>query len=178
MVSASASALGRVLGKTPLPFLWIGGRLRHQPPLLAICQIQGEMYLRGHSARANTPSKGLVAIRLLKQDTLSVEYMKELHSVDSPLEADLMAALFGLRMAQKNNEEGVGVETISLPLLKTLLFDSSTGGSSVRHYKARVLEAAAEMDWVGLRWIPQAANEASETSPRLQKKRGDGEEMR
>ena len=171
----AASAGGRALGKTPLPFLWLEGRLRHQPPLLTICQIQGEMYLRGRSI---TQSKGLVATRLLKQDTLSVEYMKGLHSVDSPLEADLLAALFGLKMAQKNNEQGVGIETISLPLIKMLLFGSDAGGGSVRHYKARVLEAAAEMDWVGVRWIPQAANGASKTPSRLRKKRGDGEEMR
>jgi hypothetical protein len=171
----AASAGGRALGKTPLPFLWLGGRLRHQPPLLAICQIQGEIYLRGRSV---TQSKGLVATRLLKQDTLSVEYMKELHSVDSPLEADLLAVLFGLRMAERNDEKGVGIETISLPLMKTLLFGSEVGGGSVRHYKARVLEAAAEMEWVGLRWIPQDANEVEETPKTLRKKRGDGEEMR
>jgi hypothetical protein len=123
-------------------------------------------------------SKGLVATRLLKQDTLSVEYMKELHSVESPLEADLLAALFGLQMAQRNDEKSVGMETISLPLMKTLLFGSEVGGGSVRHYKARVLEMAAEMDWVGLRWIPQEANEAKETPKTLRKKRGDGEEMR
>jgi hypothetical protein len=107
--------------------------------------------------------------------------MKELHSVDSPLEADLLAAFFGLKMAQKNNEEGVGIETISLPLMKTLLFGYQGGfgfGSSVHHCRARVLETAAEMEWVGVRWIPQAVNEAADTLPRLQKKREDGEEMR
>jgi hypothetical protein len=183
MAGKAANRAGRVLGHLEgksLPFLWIGGRLRLQPPLLTVCQIQGELYAPGKRTSL-TQGKGLVATRLLKQDTLSVEYMKELHSVDSQLEADLLAAFFGLKMAQKNGEEGVGIETISLPLMKTLLFGYQGGfgfGSSVHHCRARVLETAAEMEWVGVRWIPQTANEAANTPPRLQKKRGDGEEMR
>ena len=158
----------------PLPFFYIGGRRRLQPPILAICQIHGEKYPSGDARYAD----GIAGTRLIKQNTLSVEYMKNLYRVDTALEADFLAALFGLKTTQQNNEEVVGLETISLPLMKALVFAKEPlSDASARCCKARLLDTIGTMEWVGIRWIPNIINRASHAPRNLQQNRGDPVEM-
>jgi hypothetical protein len=120
-----------------------------------------------------------VGTRLIKQNTLSCEFMRELHVCESALEAELQAVQFALRMAEKSNETVVGIETISLALMKALLFaQQPLVDPTCRVLKGSVLDYAADMDWVGLRWIPEVANTAREVSSVLGQPRGDPEHMR
>jgi hypothetical protein len=171
MLSRVVRRTGGVGGTQPLPFLFLGGRRRLQPPLLAVCQIDGQSYGDG--------STGIVGIRLIKQNTLACEHMRELYRCENALEAELLAAAFGLGVARKADEEAVGLETVSLALMKALLFaEQPLANGTHRVLKAKVLEMANEMEWVGVRWIPSAGNEARKVPGELGRGRGDGEGMR
>ena len=105
--------------------------------------------------------------------------MRELYQCENALEAELLAAVFGLGVARKADEEAVGLETVSLPLMKALLFaEQPLANATHRVLKAKVFEMAREMEWVGVRWIPAAGNQARKVPRELERKRGDGEEMR
>ncbi len=136
----------------PLPFLYLGGRRRFEPPVFAICQVDG--WCTGNG-------KGVVGARLIKQNTMACEYMRELYVTDTDLEAQLTAAYFGLRKSQQADEGAIGLETVSLPLMKALLFaEQPLATVAARVQKGKILDLAAELEWVGLRWIPDVANAA------------------
>jgi hypothetical protein len=157
-------AANRHVFTAPLPYLFVGGRRRLLPPLFAVCQIDGIW----HGDRT-----GVVGTRLIKQNTLACEYMRELYQCENTLEAELSATLFALHVARKVDEEGVGLETVSLALMKALLFaEQPLPNGTHRVLKAKVLETVGEMEWVGLRWIPMRLNRAREVPQEL------GREMR
>lgn len=136
----------------PLPFLYIGGYRRSEPPLFAICQVDG--WCTGNG-------KGMVGARLIKVNTLACEFMQPLYVTDTGLEAELSATYFGLQKSLQSNEGAVGLETVSLALFKALLFaEQPLPTIPARVLKGKILETAREMDWVGMRWIPDVANAA------------------
>jgi ribonuclease HI len=152
-------------GTLPLPFLYLGGCKRRQPPVFAICQVDGQCYGDG---------EGVVGARIVKQNTLACEYMRELYRCENQLEAEMLGVLFGLKMAQKSEEEAVGLETVSIALMKALFFAEQPLPDGVhRMQKAKILDLVAQMDWVGLRWIPDVANAAKRVPAELAKARGD-----
>lgn len=136
----------------PLPFLYIGGHRRQEPPVFAICQVDG--WCTGNG-------KGMVGARLIKANTLACEFMQPLYVTDTALEAELSAAFFGLQKSERAGETAIGLETVSLALFKALLFaEQPLPTASARVLKAKIQELTAQLDWVGMRWIPDVANAA------------------
>ena len=135
-----------------MPPIFIGGVARYPPPLTAIAQVDGS-YVKnmGRAAVLFTRANGEETFRNVYQ----------LGVVASATEAEWAAVYSGIMKGLELREGSVLVENDCLGVINHLMQrDVTLKHEYARYYRSRILGAAAQFEWVGVRWIPRELNQA------------------
>lgn len=131
---------------------WIGGRASFTPPLLALVQVDGS-YKGGKGAAA-------VWLETAAQNCIDKK-VYQLGKVESSTETEWAAVYAGLCRGLELREGALIIENDCLGVINTLIQrDGALKKEYARYYRSKVLEGAAQAEWVGIRWIPRAYNQA------------------
>lgn len=130
----------------------IGGRASYIPPLLAQLQVDGS-YKQGH---------GRVAIKMIHATHSNISQItKNLYSVESSTETEWASVYYGIQFALEKNESAMTVENDCLGVIYHLYpWNTLPRKEYARYYRYKIYELADQADWVAVRWIPRAHNNA------------------
>lgn len=145
----SFKAFGAIL----MPYTRIGGCVLYPPPALACLQTDGSFRHCGPQCR--------VAAVLLKADRVTIR--TDLMPIDaaSSTETEWASVAFGLHLAIRNGETGIGIENDNLSVVQGLIYDKQPlKHAYARHYRREIQHLATLTAWTGVRWIPREANHA------------------
>lgn len=135
-----------------MPAVWIGGRASFTPPLLALAQVDGS-YKAGRGAAA-------VWIETAAQDRIDKK-VYQLGDIDSSTEAEWAAVYAGVFRCLELREGALILENDCLGVMNTLMQrDVTIKKEYARYYYWKIKEGAKTAEWIGIRWIPRAYNQA------------------
>lgn len=144
--------IDKAMGAILLPYWRIGGHLTFPPPFIARVQTDGSM-TRLHGAR--------IAALMRTADGKSTHNDLEKIKALSSTEAEWASVAFGLELALKHDQQAIGIENDCLGVIHALMYPTTPlKHSYARYFRAVIIEATAETDWVGVRWIPREMNRA------------------
>jgi hypothetical protein len=136
-----------------LPFVKLGGRRIHPPPLFGLVQTDGSYVPNRKEARTGlifTNAAGTATLRNLR-------YI----NAKNATETEWASVEFGIKFALAHEEAAFGVENDCLSVINGLIHaDTPLRHEYARHYRASILELARQAEWVGVRWIPREDNQA------------------
>ena len=135
-----------------MPPVWIGGRASFTPPLLALAQVDGS-YKAGKGAAA-------VWLETAAQDRIDKK-VYQLGNIESSTEAEWAAIYAGVFRCLELHEGAFILENDCLGVIHTLSQrDAKLKKEYARYYYSKIKEQAESAEWIGIRWIPRAYNQA------------------
>lgn len=132
--------------------VWIGGRASFAPPLIGLAQVDGS-YKDGKGAAA-------VWLETAAQNRIDKK-VYQLGRVESSTETEWAAVYAGLSRGLELREGALIIENDCLGVINALIQRNGTLKKEyARYYRWKVLEGAEQAEWIGIRWIPRAYNQA------------------
>ena len=85
----------------------------------------------------------------------------------SSTEAEWTSVFYGLTLAIQMDQSIIGLESNSLGIIRSILFNSPGKQDYARYYNYKIHRIGREVEWCGIRWIPRAENKASQLFSQL-----------
>ena len=138
----------------PMPFIRIGGRASHRPPLVAKIQADASFNL-------NRPLDSMAAY-ILRTASGRATYRDtvQLGRVLNSTEAEWAGVAAAVEVAINMNEMAVELENDNLSVIHQLMLDTWPRHKYARYYHRKIRDNAAQMEWLAVRWIPREVNAA------------------
>jgi hypothetical protein len=134
-----------------LPFVKLGGRRLHPPPLFGLVQTDGSYVPSRKEARTSI-------IFNRADGTATLRNVRHISAKNST-ETEWASVEFGIKFALAHNEEAFGIENDCLSVIQGLLHtDTPLRHEYARYYRSSILGLARQAEWVGIRWIPREDN--------------------
>ncbi len=143
-----------------MPPIYVGGYARYPPAIYAIAQVDG-------SFKTNI---GAAAVFFTKADGVT-KYKNhyQLGVVTSSTEAEWAAIYAGISKSKELQENALLIENDCIGVIGHILNrDVQLKHEYARYYRSKIIQSAAELEWVGLRWIPRTINRADDIFHELQ----------
>ena len=137
-----------------MPPIYVGGYTRYPPALYAVAQVDG-------SFRAGV---GAAAVQFTRADGVT-QYKNhyQLGIVASATEAEWAAVYSGVCKSKELQENAVLIENDCIGVVGHIMNrDVRLKHEYAHYYRSKILQSAAELEWVGIRWIPRATNRADD----------------
>lgn len=134
------------------PYTRIGGRMTVPPLVTAHLQTDGSFHPRKPARIA------MILNTLDRQHTY-----KQVHDVlaETSMEAEWMSVEQGIQFALNNNEGRLEIENDNLGVVTALMFPNDPVKQEIgRYYRDRIYALSQYGEWMGIRWIPRAINDA------------------
>ncbi len=137
-----------------MPPIYIGGYARYPPALYAIAQVDG-------SFRAGVGTAAVLFTRADKTTQYKNHY--QLGIVASATEAEWAAVYAGVCKGKELQENAVLIENDCIGVVGHIMNrDMRLKHEYAQYYRSKIIQSAAELEWLGIRWIPRNSNRADD----------------